>query len=263
MRRLFVAFGLMGGLLSPAFAADYDLPVLRGSEPVAPVMTVGPATFTRWSGFYFGGQFGYSGETTTFPQGVSLLPGSFPGQTPTPSVQLLSNTNGSAVGAIGYGGFVGYNTQWQDLILGVEANYTHTNLTPSSSSATSIHLAGIIPTATVTENGSLDLTDYGSLRGRAGWVLGNFLPYGFVGFVVGQATRGASYSVTPTTVCVPCSNSASGNTVLYGFSAGGGLDWALTQNVFLRGEFEFIQFNPTANVTVSTFGARVGAGFKF
>ena len=31
-----------------AFAQDFD--VLRGSE------TVGPATFTKWSGFYFGGQ---------------------------------------------------------------------------------------------------------------------------------------------------------------------------------------------------------------
>ena len=33
MRRLFVAFGLMGGFsLSPAFAADYDLPILRGER---------------------------------------------------------------------------------------------------------------------------------------------------------------------------------------------------------------------------------------
>ena len=99
------------GLAPPAFAADLD--ALRGSVPIAPmapVMTVGPATFTRWSGFYFGGQFNYSGENTSFPQGMSLLPGSFLPQT-TPSVQLLGNTNGNAVGAIGYGGFVGYNTQ--------------------------------------------------------------------------------------------------------------------------------------------------------
>lgn len=34
-----------------AFAADYT--------PPAPV-TIGPATFTRWAGFYFGGQIGYS-----------------------------------------------------------------------------------------------------------------------------------------------------------------------------------------------------------
>ena len=35
-------------LVPRAFAGDYD--ILRGSQPV------GPATFTRWSGFYFGGQ---------------------------------------------------------------------------------------------------------------------------------------------------------------------------------------------------------------
>ena len=35
MRRLLVALGLVGGLLSPAFAADYDLPILRGSESAA------------------------------------------------------------------------------------------------------------------------------------------------------------------------------------------------------------------------------------
>ena len=73
MRRLFVAFGLMGGLLSPTFAADYDLPVLRGTEPVAPVMTVGPATFTRWSGFYFGGDFSYSFSQADFSTATQPL----------------------------------------------------------------------------------------------------------------------------------------------------------------------------------------------
>ena len=39
---------------------------------------------------------------------------------------LNSNTNATATG---FGGFVGYNTQWQDLILGIEANYTHAPFT--------------------------------------------------------------------------------------------------------------------------------------
>ena len=54
------------GMATPALAADYDLPILRGTAvpaPVAPVMTVGPATFTRWSGFYFGGAFSYGSAT--------------------------------------------------------------------------------------------------------------------------------------------------------------------------------------------------------
>ena len=69
MRGLLVAFGLIVGLLSPAFAGDYDLPILRGSQslaPVAPVTTVGPATFTRWSGFYFGGAFSYGSAHSDF-----------------------------------------------------------------------------------------------------------------------------------------------------------------------------------------------------
>ena len=38
---------LILGMASPALAADYDIPILRGSQPPAPVVTVGPATFTR------------------------------------------------------------------------------------------------------------------------------------------------------------------------------------------------------------------------
>ena len=41
-----------------ALADDFD--VLRGAQPVA------PATFTRWSGFYFGGQVGYSNALADF-----------------------------------------------------------------------------------------------------------------------------------------------------------------------------------------------------
>ena len=76
MRRLLVALGLVGGLLSPAIAADYDLPILRGSsQPPAPVVTVGPATFTRWSGLYFGGVVSYSSATTDFSTATPPLRG--------------------------------------------------------------------------------------------------------------------------------------------------------------------------------------------
>jgi hypothetical protein len=58
---------LILGMASPALAADYDLPILRGSsQPPAPVVTVGPATFTRWSGFYFGGNVSLGSATSDF-----------------------------------------------------------------------------------------------------------------------------------------------------------------------------------------------------
>jgi opacity protein-like surface antigen len=50
---------------------------------------------------------------------------------------------------------------------------------------------------------------------------------------------------------------------LWGYSVGAGLDWALTPNIFLRGEFGFDQFAPISNVQLNLVSGRVGAGFKF
>ena len=53
-----VAFGIMLGLTPNAFAGDFD--VLRGSQ------SVGPATFTRWSGVYVGGHVSRGGADMDF-----------------------------------------------------------------------------------------------------------------------------------------------------------------------------------------------------
>ena len=187
MRRLLVALGLVGGLLSPAFAADYDLPILRGSQPVpvAPVTTVGPATFTRWSGIYFGGDIGVNDATTDFVNSTQPLL-AFSLRNLTLEEQVQPSTipvlgKGSAV-VLGGGAFFGYNTQWQDLILGVEANYTHTNLnttaasSPLAGTATSpsrvFSAGGASYNVALFGTGNLDLTDYGEARFRAGYIVG-------------------------------------------------------------------------------------------
>jgi outer membrane immunogenic protein len=298
IRRLLLVFGLMSGLLSPAFAADYDLPVLRGSQPmapatIAPVYPVGPATYTRWSGFYVGGDFSYNNTTVDFSNSTQslvgfALRGSAVEQSFRPSqTQVLGRGTDSA---FGFGGFLGYNTQWEDLILGVEANYTHTslNVTPPSfpvghSTLTAAQLTppltiapGTVTGYSLKANGHLDLTDYGEVRGRAGYIVGNLLPYGFVGFVVGRAEY--SVSATTDTTCITQANTLNqaecagfpatagagqNNALLWGFSVGAGLDWALTQNVFLRGEFEFIQFAPITDISVPVVNGRLGVGYKF
>jgi hypothetical protein len=101
-----------------ALASDYDLPILRGSsQPPAPVVTVGPATFTRWSGFYFGGNVSLGSATSDFSNATrplvqfSLQHTTVEDQVHPSDFQVLSR--GSAVAA-GGGAFLGYNTQWQD-----------------------------------------------------------------------------------------------------------------------------------------------------
>ena len=49
----------------------------------------------------------------------------------------------------------------------------------------------------------------------------------------------------------------------YGFATGLGLDFAVTANLFVRGEFEYIYFAPIDGIQVSLSNARVGAGVKF
>ena len=161
--------------------------------------TVGPAKFTRWSGFYFGGQASYSDASADFSKAtrpllafslreLALEADDMPSAWPV----LGSATSRST----GFGGFVGYNSQWQDLVLGIEANYTHSPLTIIRGASFPIsrfvsarsNLFPSISTAAVLMN----ITDYGSLRARAGWIFGNFLPYGFAGFALGRG----SYTVT-------------------------------------------------------------------
>jgi outer membrane immunogenic protein len=276
-------------LASPAAAADFDIPppgpaanygILRGSE------TVGPATFTRWSGFYAGGQIGLSNANADFSDTTQSLVAYTLRATTLESQQapsqwpVLGDANQSA---IGYGAFVGYNTQWQDLILGTEANFNRASFSlhaPSSPIArVTSDSTGSAYSVSFTGNGSLTDQDFATLRLRAGWVAGNFLPYGFIGFAMGVANTNVSvtgvavqYTSGTVGVCTaskPCGSAPINNgfnansQVLYGFTVGGGVDVALMQNVFLRAEFEFDQFNPPPHFLMTVASGRVGAGFKF
>jgi hypothetical protein len=103
-------------LAPPALAADVD--VLRGSEAVVPALPVGYPTFTRWSGFYAGGQLSYGDAEVNFSRatapivGFSLRNTQVEQQAAPSQWQVLGR---DANNAFGGGGFLGYNTQWQDL----------------------------------------------------------------------------------------------------------------------------------------------------
>jgi outer membrane immunogenic protein len=269
---------------APSALAD-DLDLLRGSQ------SVGPATFPKWSGFYFGVQTSYSSGNADFAHatasqiGYSMRGLTIENQDFVAALPVLGKADSQSTG---YGGYVGYNTQWQDLVLSLEANYTHSPFSLVASSQPVSNHVYTVGSALVSYNaegtGSMEITDYGSLRARAGWLVGNnFMPYGFAGLAVGKG----SYSVTtlafgqqsappsPALPFLPCTpspgacidyafpNASSGSAFLHGFSVGGGMDVALTANIFVRGEFEFIQFAEVSGITATISTVRVGAGVKF
>jgi outer membrane immunogenic protein len=280
MRRVTYALILLT-LASPAAAADLDFDFLRGSE------TVGPGTYTRWSGFYVGGQIGYGWASTDFagstaPEIAYVLRETDLENNITPSQWPILGT-ATAV-APRFGGFVGYNTQFEDVIFGVEANLDHGAFklaAPNNpiSRTTAADSTGNAYSVTLTGSGDVDTMDFLTFKARAGYVVGNFLPYGFAGFALGLAnvsvtgaisgveyTSGTIGTCTASAPCIPFafSNSyAHNNDVLYGYTVGGGVDIALTPNVFGRVELELDQFIMPQNLMLTATTARIGAGYKF
>ncbi len=265
------------GFAPSAFAADFD--VLRGAEPV------GPPSYTNWSGFYFGGQGTYASGGGNFAQATGPLISYLLRNTTVEqdfnisAWQVLGKSDSTTTG---FGGFAGYNSQWANLILGVEANYTHAQWFGSSSDtlARRMDASGTTYNVSVTGTSSITLNDYGTLRARAGYVMGNFLPYGFVGFAIGSAdiTKTATVSDIETSdstgqvtgclggslpSCALTNSDNRTNQFIYGYSAGLGMDWAVTQNFFLRGEYEYIQFVNLGGLDLYLNNVRLGGGFKF
>ncbi len=271
---------------APAFAADMSaMPWLSPAPESAPPAFGDPygsfgmradATRIDWRGFYVGGQFSYSDGNADFsnstqdPIAYSLRQTTLEATFAPSNWPVLGTANHSAAG---YGGFVGYNFVYlaptAKIVLGIEANYDQASL---SLYAPNSPLTRVTPdgsnTVTITGSGSVTDLDFGTLRARAGWAVGNFLPYAFAGFALGQANVNIAETTTviqksPPGTFVFSGTAGKNNEWLYGFTVGGGLDYALTHHIFVRGEYEYVQFQPVAGTKINVNTARVGAGIKF
>jgi outer membrane immunogenic protein len=296
MRRFLLA-AMMIGAASGARAADLpDYPPLRGSEGLS-------AATRNWDGWYAGGQVGYSSASTDFSQSVvSLTNYIFRDsvlQQPTSTWSLLNKTSPQGTGL---GAFVGRNYQWDDLVFGLEANYNYLNSFASSSHGTLslgiVNPPGSNPPAnhtytyntTLTGAASLQIKDVLTLRGRAGWATGNFLPYVFGGVAVGRmdvyrsvssnvvlrddytTTSTDQFGTVTTTTHTAFSDIPSlsqsisqerTNNFTAGWTGGLGMEYMFWGNVFVRGEWEYIKFLSVMNTSVSMNSLRAGIGYKF
>jgi outer membrane immunogenic protein len=275
MRRLVVLAAVMVVTAHGVLAADMpDLPVLRGFVNDGP-----PASRTTWQGFYVGGQGAYGSSEMDFTNATrdvtaKLLSGTAiekDGQVSTWPVLSKQTVHGS-----GFGGFVGYNAQWEDAVIGIEANYLHGALGGTGSGTMSrffIDSTGYTDAVTYTGTASMQIHDSGSLRMRGGWAWNCLLPYAFGGLALGIAdiTRTTHVSGSQTNVnaapgftFVPfdlTATSSQNNHLIFGYSLGAGVDVMLIGGLFARGEFEYAKFVAPINTAVST--VRGGLGYKF
>lgn len=266
MRRLILTAVLLGGAID-AYAADLPDAPLRGP------LTDFVSRTAYWQGIYVGGQYAYGAsnadhsttnnvlnETTRVAAApFAALAGSI---VPSSPVLTKNSQNRS-----GYGGFIGYNGQWDDVVIGLEGNFVHGDFTTRSSART-LALAAVpggvgINTFDSTSVGNLQ--NFATARIRAGYAIGSFLPYAFAGGGLGQADFLRTANVTGTvngvqTFSVP-GNADVKNHFVYGYSFGAGVDVLLIGGLFARAEFEYLRITSQLDLNVST--VRGGIGYKF
>jgi opacity protein-like surface antigen len=290
MRR-FVLAAVVFGITSGAQAADMP-DFLRGSIPAEQTPS------RNWAGWYAGGQVGYSSADMDFSHSVKSLTNFMERnsvlQDPLAQWSLLSNNHAQATG---FGAFVGRNWQWEDLVFGVEANYNYmTSLSAQSTNSMErliINPVGENPPTghthtydtTLSGNAALQIKDVVTLRGRAGWAVGDALPYLFGGLAVGRVDVSRSATVaykkyddwddtdpitgitTHHTVQIGSDSQSSAerrtNSFVAGWTAGLGMEYMLWGNMFMRAEWEYVRFLSVKDITFSTNNARVGIGYKF
>src|SRR4051794_21132938 len=115
MRRFLLAAVILGAAASAQAA---DMPdFLRGSFTA-------PVARTNWQGFYVGGQAGYGSSDENFNGSTRSLTAALLANTLIENAMRVSQWNlglgKNSARSSGYGGFAGYNSQWTDVVVGVE-----------------------------------------------------------------------------------------------------------------------------------------------
>jgi outer membrane immunogenic protein len=264
MRRLLVAGFLAVAAVQTVHAADpSELPILRGSFYEAPKVLR-----TNWNGFYAGAHFGYSSHDFDFSNTTTglqefLLRESVLAQA-VGQWQLLGTSN---MRSSGFGGFVGYNAQFEDAVIGIEANYTHFAAKWGSSTASlSRTLAGVEGAnpppghsyefdVTLGGNARARVNDMLTLRARGGYSMGSFMPYAFGGLAVALVDIDRAATVRVRT------RDLFDETVIIGFDVlGNPITTIVPRNVVIG---DTTETKAESQKNLLTFGFTAGLGFEY
>lgn len=245
MRRISVFVVAALGLSGAAYAADLPVPV----EEVPFVPTVEGFS---WTGAYVGLNLGYAFGRDD-------------------DVGLFDDLNGGYQGDVGtlnpdgvFGGFqVGYNQQFGRFVAGVEADWQ------LSSQEDNLEFDDFEGDGGVLYSGSAnnDQDWFGTLRGRAGVAFDRVFLYG----TGGLAFANREYSLEVDTGARGADIDAD-ESVDFGYVLGAGAEFALTDNLSAKAEYQFIDIEDEDFAEEGDFGTdpsvsfhtvRVGVNYRF
>jgi outer membrane immunogenic protein len=203
------------GLTAGAMAAD--LPSRRFAPAPAPGPMYSAVPVFTWTGFYAGVNAGW-GWGTNNNGSVFGLEGS------------VFNRKDRDSGFVG-GGQVGYNMQFGSFVAGVEADLQLADLEGRR---------GFVNQNGVWYNtGASGLDYFGTVRARLGFAIDRALVYGTGGFAYGGGDNKNSGCFNGTVV-VDCGNGDDSST---GWTLGGGVEYAVTNNVTVKVEGLYVNLD--------------------
>ena len=252
MKTLMLASTVSLATLSAAFAADLHS---RKTAPAAPVV---PA-FT-WTGFYAGLNAGvvWSNRNVTpaYINNDPVLP-----WTPQELATLWPVPAPYANNRVGFigGAQIGYNYQMGQFVIGAEADFMGSTANQRSSGTLLVPNFMQRGTATETSSSNIQQSWLGTVRLRAGYAADRVLLYVTGGFAYGNV----DYSLTTREV------QGTGDTLNFagqrsqtkgGYTFGAGVEYALTNNWIIRGEYLYYNLgsiSAIANPTSAIIGGAI------
>jgi outer membrane immunogenic protein len=241
-RMLFAgALSLFAATLVAATPAAWAADLPSAPPPQAPARYVpAVAPVYNWSGIYIGINGGYAfGSTDWSSPGAGIVgTGTF-------------NTNGGLVG-----GTAGFNFQSGQIVYGIEGDWDWADISGSSSNTTStIDPAGICGTAGALACRFQTSSNWlSTIRGRVGYAFDRVMIYATGGGAAGDVK--ATFS-NPNTGFTGSTNSTE-----WGWTAGGGIEAALTENITAKVEYLFVDLqNGNCSPTICGGGTAVPVSF--
>jgi outer membrane immunogenic protein len=230
-RKIILSTAVLVAMTGAAAAAD--LPSSKGAPDFAPPA---PPAFS-WSGFYIGANAGIStGEDSLSVTAPAVLGG---------SEGFRANSGGFSGG-----GQIGYNFEVPsaNVVLGVEADFQGSTQRADYEDVFGAGLEEAIGTK---------LNWWGTARGRIGYAFGNILPYITGGFAYGHATDFINFSGVGIGAG---SEEFSWSSTRTGWTAGAGVEYAITHNLTAKIEYLYTDLGSFSN-GVADFGAPVAENF--
>lgn len=231
-------------LLAAGAASAADLPLK------APV--VAAASPYSWTGFYIGGNAGAASEQQPFATAVPGAPNTLSTIPFDGSLGWGTNLPGaSVVGATG-GGQIGYNYQFRQFVIGVEADIEYNAATLTNNSA---FVSTVPPGTGVIINSLSSKTPwFGTVRGRLGIAAldPSILVYLTGGLAYGQESSSevmtASLANGTLVEAFPFSTSAT----KAGYTFGAGCEWMFAPHWSAKAEYLYVNLATNSSQSVAT-----------